>query len=474
MRDGEFELVSTPTCVALTESGVVCGEQARNFLLASQKTVVSAKHLLSHNLIEHLQSIKRGRPFRIAYGTNNTAFLEAKNGDGKPAHYSTHSAVSDFFCHIKSIVEEEEEERVKISRTIITVPVHYTCDQLAIVKRVAEAAKLPDVCLVQEPVAAATAHNFMRQNATDTDSYRMLMLDYGGGKLNVSIVEKCLDHTLDVVHSVDVMTGGDDIDHLLAKYCVDRAVRFAVDRESLPTKTECETVKFLLAQHSVAKFPLKFDLRTGQPKAQYQITRKNFNDLIMSPICARMDYTITKVLQIAGWNDSTIDYVLMLGGSSLIPAVQQRVENRFKGKLRRFDNAEHLLVYGAAIWATKLLPPTLRPCPSLSALKIPQRLRMALCWKEISTRKEGPLQAIVPCGAQLPAAAFRSFEIKYQLKILGMYQRVESTKAYYCDDRLVRSVKIDKRERFNRMIQLHVKIGIDESGLLTVHEVFYQ
>lgn len=240
----------------------------------------------------------------------------------------------------------------KVTEAVITVPAYFTDAQRQATKDAGVIAGLEVKRIINEPTAAALAYGLEKVGKEE----KVLVFDLGGGTFDVSILE-IADGVIEVIStSGNNHLGGDNFDDVVIKYLVDEfkketGIDLANDKMAYQRlKDAAEKAKKELSTLMEAHISLPFITMdaTGPKHLDIKLTRAKFNDLTRSLVEATQ--TPTKdALKAAGLNPSDIDEILLVGGSTRIPAVQEWVESYFGKKPNRSINPDEVVAEGAAI-----------------------------------------------------------------------------------------------------------------------------
>jgi Fe-S protein assembly chaperone HscA len=344
-EDGE-RLV--PSVVAWTDNGVVVGNAARGTLMAdSTSAVYSAKRLMGRD-IEDVQSELKLFPFKLADGLKPGEVLKVSVG----GLMLTPPEISAYVL----LQLKKNAERFfggPVTKAVITVPAYFNDAQRQATKDAGRIAGLEVLRLVNEPTAAALAYGLDKNK-----DGLIAVYDFGGGTFDVSIL-KLHEGIFEVVATGgDTHLGGDDIDNLMIAIALDdiagdlgEDVRGNGEAVQAVRKAVIEA-KILLSSAESAK--LDVELPSGKRYLR-EITREQFEGLIAGVI-ARTAGPCKQALKDAGLSASQIDEVVLVGGSTRIPAVRTLVDDLFEMKARGKKphtelNPDEVVALGAAVQA---------------------------------------------------------------------------------------------------------------------------
>ena len=343
---GEDGSSLVPSVVAIEGGTVAVGNGARGTLLSSPANAVySAKRLMGRGM-EDVRDELSLFPFRIADGQEDNAVLKLHVGD----QVLTPPQISALVLgQLKK--NAERYFGTPVTKAVITVPAYFNDAQRQATKDAGRIAGLEVLRLVNEPTAAALAYGLDRAKEGTVAVY-----DFGGGTFDVSIL-KLHDGIFEVIATNgDTHLGGDDIDNLLMHIALDEianelGVASSAEVVQAVRKAVIE-VKIALSSEDAAKFDLALP---GGKQYQREITRAQFEQLI-APVIARTAGPARQALKDAGIDASAIEEVVLVGGSTRIPAVRALVDDVFqlsaRGKKAHTElNPDEVVAMGAAVQA---------------------------------------------------------------------------------------------------------------------------
>ena len=346
---GEDGSSLVPSVVAIAGDQVTVGNGARGTLLTQPgNAVYSAKRLMGRG-IDDVRDELALFPFHIAPDQKADDVLHLVVGDRTLTPPEISALV---LGQLKRNAERYFGSPV--TRAVITVPAYFNDAQRQATKDAGRIAGLEVLRLVNEPTAAALAYGLDRKKEGTVAVY-----DFGGGTFDVSIL-KLHDGIFEVIATNgDTHLGGDDIDNLLMHIALDddRKVNWAGFADQ-PTRSyrPCERRSSKRRSHFLPQISAKFDLllRTGK-RYQREITREQFETLI-APVIARTAAPAKQAIKDAGIAPEAIDEVVLVGGSTRIPAVRKLVDEVFgltaRGKTAHTElNPDEVVALGAAVQA---------------------------------------------------------------------------------------------------------------------------
>ncbi len=337
---------TTPSVVAFVEGDErKIGDPAKRQAITNpHKTISSIKRFMGESFDKCATEIKRSA-YKIAKGDNNTPRVDI---DGKL--YTPQEISAMVLQKMKKTAEDYLGEEVK--EAVVTVPAYFNDSQRQATKEAAEIAGLTVKRIINEPTAASLAYGLDKKN----DDQMIVVFDFGGGTHDVSILE--LGDGVFEVKSTDGDThlGGDDVDQaiidwLAAEFKKDEGVDLREDPMALQRlKEAAEKAKIELSSTNSSEINLPYIMPiNGVPKHLVRsLTRAQFEQLIDS-IVKRTIEPCKSALKAAGLSVSDIDEVVLVGGSTRIPAIQEAVKAFFGKDASKGVNPDEVVALGAAI-----------------------------------------------------------------------------------------------------------------------------
>jgi molecular chaperone DnaK len=256
---------------------------------------------------------------------------------------------------LKKVVKDAERTLGPIKKAVVTVPAYFDEVRRRATKDAAEAAGLEVLRIINEPTAAALAFA-----ATGAVIGRSLVFDFGGGTFDVSIVDIFSSDNITVVASDgDHRLGGEDIDDKLAQYASElfekeHGIRLMDDDVSVRSATQAEAEKIKIALSKISKKPGLFQ-RDAKMLSDSTIHRSTFEEKILPEFMSRIEMLVDCCLDEANVAISDIEHVLLVGGSTRIPAITTMIKNKFSMDPIVNVHPDEAVALGAAIQAGMLL-----------------------------------------------------------------------------------------------------------------------
>lgn len=338
---------TTPSVIGFIDGGErKIGDPAKRQAITNpQKTVFSIKRFMGESYDRLTQEISRV-PYKVVRGANNTPRVDI---DGRM--YTPQEISAMVLQKMKSTAEEYLGETV--TEAVITVPAYFNDAQRQATKEAGEIAGLTVKRIVNEPTAAALAYGLDKKN----QDMKIVVFDCGGGTHDVSILE--LGDGVFEVKATDGDThlGGDDFDQRIIEWLVQEfkndnsGVDLSKDPMALQRlKEAAEKAKIELSNTTSTEINLPYIMPVdGVPRHLVKtLTRAKFEQLVDDLIQRTID-PCKKALQNAGLSTSDINEVILVGGSTRIPAIQAAVEKFFGKAPSKGVNPDEVVAIGAAI-----------------------------------------------------------------------------------------------------------------------------
>ena len=319
---------TTPSVVAFTKTGErVVGEPAK------RQAVTNADKTIS--------SIKR------EMGTDYKVTIDDKK-------YSPQEISAMILQKLKSDAENYLGE--KVTEAVITVPAYFNDAQRQATKDAGKIAGLDVKRIINEPTAAALSYGLDNEN-----EQKIMVYDLGGGTFDVSIIE-IGDGVIEVLSTAgDNRLGGDDFDNVITQYMLEdfktkEGVDLSTDKMAMQRlKEAAEKAKKELSSSTTTNINLPFITATAEGPKHFEmnLTRAKFNELT-AHLVERTATPVSKALNDAGLNASELSKVLLVGGSTRIPAVQDKVKQLTGKEPFKGLNPDECVAIGASIQGGKL------------------------------------------------------------------------------------------------------------------------
>jgi molecular chaperone DnaK len=337
---------TTPSMIAFVEGGEIkVGDPAKRQAVTNpHKTIYSIKRFMGNKFSESSKEVKRV-PYEVVKGDNDTPRVKIDDRLYTPQELS-----AMILQKMKKTAEDYLGQAV--TRAVITVPAYFNDAQRQATKEAGEIAGLTVERIINEPTAASLAYGLDKKN---TDQ-KIVVFDFGGGTHDVSILELG-DGVFEVLATDgDTHLGGDDVDQkiidwLAEEFKSDESIDLRDDAMALQRLREAaEKAKIELSSSNQTEINLPYvtATATGPKHLVRTLSRAKFEQLI-ADLVERTIKPCESALKSAGLSKSDIDEIILVGGSTRIPAVQAAVEKFFGKAPSKGVNPDEVVAVGAAI-----------------------------------------------------------------------------------------------------------------------------
>ncbi|MCE9602685.1 MAG: molecular chaperone DnaK [Gemmatimonadetes bacterium] len=342
---------TTPSVVGFSKDGErLVGQIAKRQAVTNPaNTVFSIKRFMGGKMSE-VQTETARVPYKVIRGQNDLASVEVQGKTYTPTEIS---------AMILQKMKQTAEDYLghAVTKAVITVPAYFNDSQRQATKDAGKIAGLEVLRLVNEPTAAALAYGLDKNKKKDE---KVAVFDLGGGTYDISVLEL---YEVDGTRQFEVKStngdthlGGDDfdqkvIDWLVAEFKKDQTIDLSKDPMALQRlKEAAEKAKIELSGTMSTDINLPFITadQSGPKHLNYQLTRAKFEQLV-GDLVERTKAPMEKALKDAGLQPSDIDEVILVGGSTRIPKIQEIVKGFFNKEPNKGVNPDEVVAVGAAI-----------------------------------------------------------------------------------------------------------------------------
>ena len=336
---------TTPSVVGFSKDGErLVGQVAKRQAVTNpENTVFSIKRFMGRKYAEISQEMSRV-PYQVVKADNGDAWVEVRGKKYSPPEIS-----AIVLQKLKTAAEDHLGE--KVTDAVITVPAYFNDSQRQATKDAGRIAGLNVLRIVNEPTAAALAYGLDRKKDETIAVY-----DFGGGTFDISILEVGEGVVEVKATNGDTHLGGDDLDQrvidwMVAEFKKSDGIDLGKDRMALQRlKEAAEKAKIELSTVMETDINLPFVTadQTGPKHLQMKLTRAKFEQLV-DDLLERSMAPVKQALADAGVKPSEIDEVVLVGGSTRVPKVQQLVKALFGKEPHKGVNPDEVVAIGAAI-----------------------------------------------------------------------------------------------------------------------------
>lgn len=337
---------TTPSVVCMKEDGTLIGQAAlRQAVMQAENTFYSIKRFIGCKYSEREKETEK-MPYTVKQGANDSIILEAHGKE-----HSCPSISAKILQKLKADAEDYLGE--KVEDAVITVPAYFNDEQRQATIDAGKIAGLKVKRIVNEPTAAAMAYGLDKK-----EEQKIAVYDFGGGTFDISILEVGSDVVEVLSTNGDTHLGGDNIDEMLMEYLIsefkkETGVDLTSDNMAIQRlKEAAEKAKKELSSAAETNINLPFLTAnaTGPLHFNLTISRAKFEEMIL-PIVEQTLEPVKRALSDANLRVNQIDEIVLVGGSTRIPLVVQKLKEYFGKEPSKTVNPDEVVSLGAAVQA---------------------------------------------------------------------------------------------------------------------------